>query len=392
MMIYLDNAATTKVSPKVLDAMMPYLTTNYGNAGSLHKLGREASSAIETARQQVADFLNCQPENIIFTSGGSEANNLAIKGVATYLLSKGKTGIATSAVEHDSVFNALRDLKRGFYPITIPVNRGCICDSIALEDSLRAMSNSSSPIGLVSVMYANNITGAINNVEKLASIAHNKGAMFHTDCVQAAGFNELDVKKIGCDFLSLSGHKIHAPKGVGALYVKDRSKLSPLISGGSAQEFGLRGGTENVAGIVGFGKACEIANNYRIQNHSIIEACRKEFAKTLYSEFRNEGMLDMLSFNAYEQRGKIVNFRVDSVDAQVLLLLLDIKGVCVSAGSACQSRESKANKTLLAIGLTEEQARQSIRVSFSGCNVIDEARVAARRIVECVQTIQGLRD
>ena len=249
MMIYLDNAATTKVLPEVLDAMMPYLTTNYGNAGSLHKLGREASSAIETARQQVADFLNCQPENIIFTSGGSEANNLAIKGVATYLLSKGKTGIATSAVEHDSVFNALRDLKRGFYPITIPVNRGCICDSIALEDSLRAMSNSSSPIGLVSVMYANNITGAINNVEKLASIAHNKGAMFHTDCVQAAGFNELDVKKIGCDFLSLSGHKIHAPKGVGALYVKDRSKLSPLISGGSAQEFGLRGGTENVAGI-----------------------------------------------------------------------------------------------------------------------------------------------
>jgi cysteine desulfurase len=241
-------------------------------------------------------------------------------------------------------------------------------------------------------MYANNITGAINNVEKLASIAHNKGAMFHTDCVQAAGFNELDVKKIGCDFLSLSGHKIHAPKGVGALYVKDRSKLSPLISGGSAQEFGLRGGTENVAGIVGFGKACEIANNYRIQNHNIIEVCRKEFAKTLYSEFRNEGMLDMLSFNAYEQRGKIVNFRVDSVDAQVLLLLLDIKGVCVSAGSACQSRESKANKTLLAIGLTEEQARQSIRVSFSGCNVIDEARVAARRVVECVQTIQGLRD
>lgn len=390
-MIYLDNAATTKILPEILNTMMPYLTDNYGNAGSLHKLGRDASNAVEKARQQVADFLNCQPENIIFTSGGSEANNLAIKGIAPYLLRKGKTGIATSAVEHDSVFNALRDLKRGFYPITIPVDRCCICDSTALEDSLGAMSNSSSPIGLVSVMYANNITGAINNVEKLASIAHNKGAMFHTDCVQAAGFNELDVKKIGCDFLSLSGHKIHAPKGVGALYVKDRSKLSPLISGGSAQEFGLRGGTENVAGIVGFGKACEIANNYRIQNHSIIETCRKEFAKTLYSEFQNEGMLDILSFNAYEQRGKIVNFRVDSVDAQVLLLLLDIKGVCVSAGSACQSRESKANKTLLAIGLTEEQARQSIRVSFSKCNVIDEARVAARRIVECVQTIQGLR-
>lgn len=392
MMIYLDNAATTKVLPEVLDAMLPYLTDNYGNAGSLHRLGRDASKAIETARQQVADFLNCQPESIIFTSGGSEANNLAIKGLAPYLLEKRKTGILTSAVEHDSVFSALRDMKRDYYSGAIPVNRGCICDAVALEDLLRAMSNSRSPVGLVSVMYANNITGAINNVEMLASIAHNKGALFHTDCVQAAGFQKLDVQRMGCDFLSLSGHKIHAPKGVGALYVKDRSKLSPLISGGSAQEFGLRGGTENVAGIVGFGKACEIARNYRIRNRSRIEQCRKEFAKVLYDEFQQRNMLDILKFNAYEQRGKIVNFRVDSVDAQALLLLLDVNGVCVSAGSACQSRESKANRTLLAIGLTEEQARQSVRVSFSECNTVDEVRVAARRVVECVQTIQGLRD
>ena len=390
MMIYLDNAATTKVLPEVLDAMMPYLTTNYGNAGSLHKLGREASSAIETARQQVADFLNCQPENIIFTSGGSEANNLAIKGVATYLLSKGKTGIATSAVEHDSVFNALRDLKRGFYPITIPVNRGCICDSIALEDSLRAMSNSSSPIGLVSVMYANNITGAINNVEKLASIAHNKGAMFHTDCVQAAGFNELDVKKIGCDFLSLSGHKIHAPKGVGALYVKDRSKLSPLISGGSAQEFGLRGGTENVAGIVGFGKACEIANKNGRQTRDTIGKCCSTFVANLIYVFEKYGIRELLEFNSIAN--KIVNFRVSGIDAQTLLLLLDTKGVCVSAGSACQSRESKPNKTLLAIGLSDEEARQSIRVSFSGYNTADEVRMAAHIIAGCVNSIVGMKD
>lgn len=390
MMIYLDNAATTKVLPEVLDAMMPYLTTNYGNAGSLHKLGREASSAIETARQQVADFLNCQPENIIFTSGGSEANNLAIKGVATYLLSKGKTGIATSAVEHDSVFNALRDLKRGFYPITIPVNRGCICDSIALEDSLMAMSNSSSPIGLVSVMYANNITGAINNVEKLASIAHNKGAMFHTDCVQAAGFNELDVKKIGCDFLSLSGHKIHAPKGVGALYVKDRSKLSPLISGGSAQEFGLRGGTENVAGIVGFGKACEIAYKNGRQTRDTIGKFCSTFVANLIYVFEKYGIRELLEFNSIAN--KIVNFRVSGIDAQTLLLLLDTKGVCVSAGSACQSRESKPNKTLLAIGLSDEEARQSIRVSFSGYNTADEVRMAAHIIAGCVNSIVGMKD
>ena len=270
------------------------------------------------------------------------------------------------------------------------LNRGCICDSIALEDSLRAMSNSSSPIGLVSVMYANNITGAINNVEKLASIAHNKGAMFHTDCVQAAGFNELDVKKIGCDFLSLSGHKIHAPKGVGALYVKDRSKLSPLISGGSAQEFGLRGGTENVAGIVGFGKACEIANKNGRQTRDTIGKCCSTFVANLVYVFEKYGIRELLEFNSIAN--KIVNFRVSGIDAQTLLLLLDTKGVCVSAGSACQSRESKPNKTLLAIGLSDEEARQSIRVSFSGYNTADEVRMAAHIIAGCVNSIVGMKD
>ena len=389
-MIYLDNAATTKISPEVLEAMMPYLTEAYGNAGSLHSLGRQAANAVDNARQQVADFLNCKPENIIFTSGGSEANNLAIKGVANYLLDIHKTGILASNVEHDSIFNALREIKEQFHSYFLPVNAGCIADADKLCDMLMRFSNSGAPIGLVSIMHTNNITGAINNIRLLSEVSHNKGALFHTDCVQAAGFSDIDVENLNCDFLSISGHKIHAPKGIGALYVKDRSVLSPIISGGSAQEFGLRGGTENVAGIVGFGMACEISKRNRIQNQNCIKLYRREFSETLYDEFKRVDMSDILHFNAYEHRGKVVNFRIDGIDAQALLLILDTRGVCVSAGSACQSHESIANKSLLAIGLTEEQARQSIRVSFSNYNTVDEVRMAAHLIVECVQAIRGL--
>ena len=389
-MIYLDNAATTKISPEVLDAMMPYLTYSYGNAGSLYGLGREAAKAVDNARQQVADFLNCNPGNIIFTSGGSESNNLAIKGVAKYLLSRHKTGILVSNVEHDSIFNALEEIKEQFHSYFLPVNSECIAEAGKLQDILMRKSNSDTPIGLVSVMHTNNITGAVNNVKLLSDVSHNKGALFHTDCVQASGFADINAVDLNCDFLSISGHKIHAPKGTGALYVKDRSKLNSLISGGSAQEFGLRGGTENVAGIVGFGMACEIAKRDRIQNRKRIEACCGEFENAIYNEFRKSDMSNILKFNTSPPHSKVVNFMIDSVDAQALLLMLDVRGICVSAGSACQSHESIANKTLLAIGLTEEQARQSIRVSFGDCNTVEEARVAARNIAECAKMIRGL--
>lgn len=389
-MIYLDNAATTAVLPEVLDSMMPYLTDNYGNAGSLHSLGRVAARAIGEARQQVADFLNCKPENIIFTSGGSEANNLAIKGVAPYLKKIGKTGIVTSNVEHDSVYNALREIKGEFHTHFLPVNSNCCIHLSNLCNVLRENSNTKHPIGLVSIMHTNNITGVLNNVYGLAGVAHNKGALFHTDCVQAAGYDTLDVNEIDCDFMSLSGHKIYAPKGTGALYVKDRDKLSPLISGGSAQEFGLRGGTENVAGIVGFGKACEIANKNGRQTRDTIGKCCSTFVANLVYVFEKYGIRELLEFNSIAN--KIVNFRVSGIDAQTLLLLLDTKGVCVSAGSACQSRESKPNKTLLAIGLSDEEARQSIRVSFSGYNTADEVRMAAHIIAGCVNSIVGMKD
>ena len=383
--IYLDNAATTKMIPEAVKAMVDSMENTFGNPSGMYSVGFQSKKSIDEARKKIAETINADPSQIFFTSGGTEGDNWIIKSVAEAFGNKGHH-IITSSIEHKAVLNSCRWLEEHGYEVTYvdPDERGFIHVS-DVESAIR------SDTILVSIMFANNEIGTVQPIQEIAKVCHERHILLHTDAVQAYAHLPINTGDLAIDYLTTSSHKFHGPNGIGFAYIRDPKSMRSFIHGGQ-QECGLRAGTENVAGIVGFGKACEIANNYRIQNHSIIEACRKEFAKTLYSEFWNEGMLDMLSFNAYEQRGKIVNFRVDSVDAQVLLLLLDTKGVCVSAGSACQSRESKANKTLLAIGLTEEQARQSVRVSFSGCNVIDEARVAARRIVECVQTIQGLRD
>ena len=249
-MIYLDNAATTQLDPRVLESMMPYLMTQYGNAGTLYRFGRAANEAIQEARARVARFIGAGPDSIIFTSGGSEANNLVFHGVRDYLKRIGRTHVLVSAVEHDSVLRAAESLiKDGFDVEYIPVLGNGTVPSAAVERALRA------DTGLVSVMYVNNETGVENPVGDIGSICLKHGVLFHTDCVQAAGCHPIDTTSIGCDFLSISAHKIHGPKGTGALYAKDSSILSPLIYGGHDQEFGLRGGTENVAGIVGFGRA-----------------------------------------------------------------------------------------------------------------------------------------
>ena len=399
-MIYLDNAATTQINTEVFETMIPYLTTEYGNAGSLYSLGRKAAEAIRVARAQVASLLNCKPDNIIFTSGGSEANNLAIKGVQPYLKEHKKMIAISSISEHDSVIRALigeqdpmKDdaYKKNYianYSLTrlLPVNRHGVVDINALRENMIL-----DMTGIVSIMYANNVVGSINPVKEIAEICHENGAIFHTDCVQSAGFHKLDVEEIGCDLMSISGHKIHAPKGVGALYVRDRSLLSSLISGGSAQEFGLRGGTENVAEIVGFGKACELANNYRSQSHETILQVKDTFIKELTAQVdTNRTLHNLCHINSFEYDSKVVNFRFDNIDAQTLVLMLDNEGVCVSAGSACQSHESKANRVLVAMGLTENEARQSIRVSFSELNTEREAVKAVEKIIKCVETLISL--
>lgn len=389
-MIYLDNAATTQVAPEVIDAMMPYLTDDYGNAGSLYSLGRQAAEAVANARSQVANCIGAQPEQIIFTSGGAEANNLAFKGIAPDLKSKGKTHLITTKIEHDSVLNTVKEMniKDGFDISYLEVNReGRV--PVGITEEIRKTINDNT--GLISMMYVNNEIGSVNHIQQACMIAHNGGVLFHTDCVQALGSIEIDVEKLGCDFLSISSHKIHGAKGTGALYVRNPKLLSPLIIGGEEQEFGYRGGTENVAGIVGFGKACELMQQNFNKTQERITYLKKLFFDVLLHNLKDFGLDMCMSFNGISpyHSGKILNLRFKNIDAQTLVLYLDTKGVCVSAGSACRSRESKPSNVLLAIGLTPDEARSSVRFSFSHYLTDEQVFEAAKITASAIQVLGG---
>lgn len=381
-MIYLDNAATTQLDPRVLESMMPYLTTQYGNAGTLYKFGRAANEAVQGARARVAQFIGGSQGNIVFTSGGSEANNLVFHGVKDYLKRIGRTHILISAVEHDSVLRAAESLtKDGFDVEYIPVLGNGTVPSAAVERALQA------DTGLVSVMYVNNETGVENPVGDIGSICLKHGVLFHTDCVQAAGCHPIDVTNIGCSFLSVSSHKIHGPKGVGALYVKDTSLLSPLICGGHDQEFGLRGGTENVAGIVGFGKACELSSAQLTEDRTTVSMLKQRFVTELQGHL-GVGAVH-INGTSLLAPGKTINLRLDGVDNESLILMLDNMDICISAGSACQSHESKPSHVLTAMGLTTEEARSSIRVSFSRMNTVDEVVDAAHIMASFIDVLRS---
>lgn len=397
-MIYLDNAATTPISPKVLEAMMPYFKEEYGNAGTLYGLGRRAAKAIAKARKQVADFIGAAPEQIIFTSGGAEANNLAIKGCRNYLAKIDKKHIMTSQTEHDSVLRAIEDIckplscnnekciKNEFYATYLPVNNS---GQIPIDVFNRKVHNYKD-IGLVSVMGMNNEVGAVNDIRNIGLTCRGNGILFHTDCVQAAGIIELDVNKIMCDFMTISSHKIHGPKGVGALYVHNKEVLSAIINGGAGQEFGIRGGTENVAGIVGFGKACEIAKNSMNYCRNIVADYKSRFYDTLQTCLLDNGLVGAVQINGAlpQCRGKTMSLTFKGVDAESLVLMADTKGVCISAGSACRSHESHPSRVLLAIGLDEEDARCTVRISFSEFNTSYEVDRAAQIIADCVRDLK----
>lgn len=389
-MIYLDNAATTKIDPRVLEAMMPYLTEEFGNPGTLYGSGRRAKEAVEKARTQVAKFLNAEPNQIIFTSGGTEANNMVFAMAQRHLSEAGRKHLVVSEVEHDSVIRPARNLAeaRGFELTMLAPDRRGKVSPIYLKEALR------DDTGLVSVMYVNNEIGVINDLRshKMARRCHERGALFHTDCVQAAGCRPINVKNIDCDFATISSHKIYGPKGVGALYVKDKSKFNPMIFGGGSQEFGLRGGTENVAGIVGFGKACELLTGIDwISTVDHIEDVKSAFCGALCAALESYGIANCLEVNGrYSPYGaKVVNFRVDGVDAESLILLADSFGVCISAGSACNSKEQVPSHVLKAIGLTDDQARSSFRVSFSRMNTVEEASQAGEVMAKCIAILKG---
>lgn len=388
-MIYLDNAATTKMYPEVLKTMLSYMKEQYGNAGTLYTLGREAGEAIDKARHQVACLLKCSPENIIFTSGGTESNNAVIFGLRRYLIEQEKTQIISSKVEHDSIIHALYALSQENKMLIKPVfdvhllgvNREC---RVEIEDLEKSISDKT---GLVSIMFVNNETGAQNPVEEIGELCKQNGVLFHTDCVQAAGFQDIDVGKINCDFMSISSHKIHGPKGIGALYIRDKNVLNPIIHGGVSQEFGLRGGTENVANIVGFGKACEMAQDNLKFNQVLIDNIVSKFIDAIYYYAEEADLSENIRFNLIENQTKTLSMLIKNCDAQTLVLMLDNFGVCVSAGSACRSSLNEPSRVLTAMGLSDDEARSAIRISFSTLNTQVEVVDAAREIITCAKQL-----
>lgn len=389
-MIYLDNAATTMPDPIVVDTMTKYLVSMYGNPGAVYPFGKLAADAIRTARRRVSEFLRCSPEHIIFTSGGSEANSLVFSGLADYL-SSGSLDVIISASEHDSVVHAAESLEaRGILVRYLPVNAEGVVSPQELEEMITPNT------GLVSVMTVNNETGSVNNVREIAKVCRKYGALFHTDCVQAASAFRLNAAEIDCDFLSLSSHKLHGPKGVGALYARRRDLLSPIIFGGEDQEYGLRGGTENVPGIAGFGKACEIYwGNTGVTDAGSVSNLTAAFCKNLKAALRGNGMNGIFHINGQklsEHPRKIVNIRLDGIDSETMLIALGANSVCVSAGSACRSHASEPSRVLTQMGLTADQARNSLRVSFSKFNTVLDAMTAARTVATCALLIERAKE
>lgn len=387
-MIYLDSAATTQIDPRVLEAMMPYLTEQYGNPGSLYKLGRDAHAAVEKAREQVARFMGAKPEQIIFTSGATEANNMVFTITKPFLEESGKKSIVTTAIEHQSVLKSVQNLatKSNFDVTYLELSRTFATLPEGLSQSV------SEDTGLVSIMYVNNEIGHANDVRLVGKLCQRKGVWFHTDCVQAAGCRPLNMEKIGCDFATISAHKIHGPKGVGALFIKDRERFEPMIRGGDHQEFGMRGGTENVAGIVGFGKACELAmERLNHQEMSRLEDMKRAFLRGMDDKASELSANPVWYLNGRAHIStKTLSIRVPGVDAESLILMADNAGVCISAGSACNSRENLPSHVLTAIGLNASQARSSFRASFSYMNTEQEVYEAGKIIAECIVTLLNI--
>lgn len=352
--IYLDNAATTKVSDNVLNAMLPYLKEEYGNPSSIYTLGRNSAIAVNKARHQVAQALGCEDSEVYFTSCGSESDNWAIKSTAKMMAQKGKKHIITSVFEHHAVLHTLDALKKEGFEVTyLPVYSNGI---VKVEDVANAIRPDTA---LVTIMYANNEIGTIQPIPEIGALCKEKGVIFHTDAVQAIGNVHINVKKQNIDMLSLSGHKIHAQKGCGVLYVNKKYRLPPFIDGG-AQERGRRAGTENVPAIVGLGVAItDAVNGVDAKNEKL-----KKFSDKIYSEIMK---IDRVHLNGDREKRmpSNLNFSFEGVEGESLLLQLDLQGIAASSGSACTSGSLDPSHVLLSIGLPHEVAHGSLRISMS---------------------------
>ena len=359
--VYADNAATTSVSKKVVEAMLPYMTEHFGNPSSLYGIGQTAASAVRTARQQVAAALGADEKEIFFTSGGSEADNWAIKGAAALGAKKGKKHLITTKFEHHAVLHTMAALeKEGFKVTYLDVYENGI---VKVEDVEKAITDETC---LVTIMYANNEIGTIQPIAEIGKLCHDKGVLFHTDAVQAVGHVKIDVKEQNIDMLSLSGHKFHAVKGIGALYCKKGLRLPNLIEGGS-QESGRRAGTENVPGIVGLGVAITEMNENLEENYNKTKELRDRL-------FEGASKISHSRINGDRDQRLPGNFSMcfEGVEGESLLLMLDMNGICASSGSACTSGSLDPSHVLLSIGLKHEVAHGSLRLSLNEHNTVED--------------------
>ncbi len=395
--IYLDANATTPLLPEVVDAMAPFWTTHFGNPSSVHRHGQHARSAVEHARESITHLLRCRPSEIVFTSGGTEGDNLALFGVLNSPTAQ-PARLITSATEHHAILHAAKALadalaaNRVEVTVLAPTSSGLI-EPAALEAALRSSPPSPRPgptQTLVSIMLANNETGVLQPIRQLAEIAHAAGALFHTDAVQAAGKLPLDVNDLGCDLLTLTGHKMHAPKGVGALYVRHRLPLYPLFFGGS-HERQRRAGTENVPGIVALGRAAELASEWLTSPHPTsgpvhLAQLRDRLESGLLSAIPRSG----INGEGAPRTPNTLNLYCDGVDAEALVIALDLSGVAVSGGSACQSGATEPSHVLSAMRLPEARARASIRISLSRLTTAHEIDLALALIPAAVARLRQL--
>ncbi len=377
--VYADNAATTAVSPQVVEAMLPFLTEHYGNPSSLYSLGQTAHNAVEAARGQVAALLGAQPEEIFFTSGGSEADNWAIRGIAGMQARKGKRHIVTTKFEHHAVLHTVERLqKEGFEVTYLDVHENGIVRIEEVEAALR------DDTALVTIMYANNEIGTIQPIVEIGALCRARGILFHTDAVQAVGHVPIDVQAQQIDLLSLSGHKLHAPKGVGALYCRKGLRFPNLIDGG-AQERNRRAGTENVAGIVALGKAASLMQEGMEERMRYVASLRDRLidgALTIKRSRLNGDRESRLPGNA--------SFCFEGVEGESLLLLLDFQGISASSGSACTSGSLDPSHVLLAIGLPHEIAHGSLRLTLDENNTVEDVDYILEKLPPIIERLRDM--
>ena len=379
-MIYLDNAASTQIHEDVLESMLPYLKEQYGNASSIHRYGRLAKKAIEKARKQIALLINADPSEILITSGGTESNNTALMGI-----SRNDSSIVTSSIEHDAILEPCKKLtQNGLHVDYLPVDKFGTVDPLELKNHL------SDNTCLVSIMFGNNEVGTVQKISEIAKICNERKIPFHTDAVQAVGKIPINVKELGIDLLSISSHKLHGPKGIGALYIKNGIKIDPVILGGG-QEHGLRSGTENVANIVGFGKACEIAKNNLNDNVEYVTALRDMLIEKVLNE------IPEVTLNG-DPKSRLPNnahFTFLGVNGEDLIIKLDEYGIAASTGSACSVNTQRASHVLQAMGFSHEQITGSLRLTigvFNNEKDIEQTVTSLKKIVEELRAFSPFKE